>query len=455
VHRPIDPAQVPAAIRQIIGRLDQEGFETWLVGGCVRDLCLNRVPKDFDLATDALPEQVMGLFDKTFATGLQHGTVTVLWQDLAVEITTFRSESAYSDARRPDRVIFHDQIDKDLARRDFTMNSMAWRPDRGLLDLHGGLADLRQGVLRCVGDPLARFDEDALRLLRAVRFAVTYDLQPEPELRRAAGQLAGRLIRLSRERLLAEVMRILMAPCPGRLLDFSGCGMLAQAAEILLEVSCDDRLLCSRLARMIDPGLAREQCLPLLLVAASSPVLTPRGVILGLQPYLTARAGNLLQHLFMIKSRLSRHMAQAGEAMLYLFWLRVQLPIDHPPDKVAERRLLRLLARRCHLASGQIWPVVAATAQLLDRCLAGQEPAHQAAGITSAGYFLPPPAAAEPLTLADLQLNGRALLALGIAAGPDMRLLLERLLSRVVVDAAANQADRLAELALAEAGLSR
>jgi hypothetical protein len=444
---------VPSAIRQIISRLDQEGFETWLVGGCVRDLCLNRVPKDFDLATDALPEQIMGLFERNFTTGLQHGTVTVLWQDLAVEITTFRSEGAYSDGRRPDLVIFHDQVEKDLARRDFTMNSMAWRPDRGLLDLHGGLADLRRGDLRCVGDPLVRFDEDALRLLRAIRFAVTYDLRPEPGLLHAAGLMASRLVRLSRERLLAEMLRILAAPFPARLSEFGGCGLVAQSAEILLGINCDDSRLCARLARMIATDLTPEQRLPLLLVATAAPELTPRSINQGLQPYLLTRAGNRLQHLFMTHCRLSRHMAQAGEAILYLLWLRLLLPIDRLPDAICQRRLLRLLARRCHLEAGQIWPIVAAATQLLERCLADSDGVPGGAvpheyGHAPSGFFLPRPTVAEPLTLAELQIDGRGLLELGFQAGPAMRLLLERLLSRVVADASVNQPDKLAELAL-------
>ena len=166
---PIDIRQIPEQVRQILERLDRGGFESWLVGGCVRDLCLGLIPKDYDLATSARPEQVRQLFPHSFATGLQHGTVTVVWQDLAVEITTFRSESAYTDSRRPDIVVFHDQVDADLARRDFTMNSLAWRPDRGLLDLHGGLEDLRQGLLRTVGNALERFSEDVLRILRAIQ----------------------------------------------------------------------------------------------------------------------------------------------------------------------------------------------------------------------------------------------------------------------------------------------
>lgn len=436
---PFDPQNVPGSVCQILERLDSQGFETWLVGGCVRDLCLGLEPKDFDLATSALPEQVLQLFPHHFATGLEHGTVTVIWDHEAVEVTTFRSDGSYSDSRRPDLVIFHDQIEADLARRDFTMNSMAFRPDRGLLDPNGGLADLRQGVLCSVGDPEARFAEDALRMLRAVRFAVTYNLVPDAPLVRAAGRMSSRLDRLSRERVAAELLTILGSPYSGHLRDFSGCGLLAVATELLLQVRAEDQDLCARLGTLISPGLSMDQRLPLLYLAASAATLDNESLRAIMKPLFRSAAGHRLQHLLMHESRVSRHLAQAGEAMLYLMYLRLLLPAGDPLRRADRYRLLRLLARRCHLDEQGALRTAAAAASLLRLFLTASQP-----GINPdllPGEYTGP--ADCPLTLAGLALNGRQLQLAGWKSGPALRVLLDRLLSRVI---AAPELNRPADL---------
>jgi tRNA nucleotidyltransferase (CCA-adding enzyme) len=433
---------VPEAILQIIAALDARGFETWLVGGCVRDLCLGCEPEDYDLATEARPEQVQALFPHHFATGLEHGTVTVLSRGLAVEITTFRSEGAYSDARRPDRVFFHNEIEADLSRRDFTMNSMAWRPDRGLLDLHGGLADLGRGVLRTVGEPEVRFREDALRLLRAIRFAVTFDLEPEPRLIQAAAQLSGHLSLLSRERLAAETLRILAAPFPKKLLAFGGCGLMAQAARLLLEQTTDDQMLCSRLARLIRPDLAPAERLPLLFLAAANSAAWPQDLAAALTPCFQTRARRIFFQILMGKSRLSRPLAQAGDAALYLLWLRLLLPPDRQPAAITQRRLIRLLARRCRFTdAGEVLAAHRMAGRLLALCLDGSPDAWEAR------LFTQPAVGREPLLQAELAIGGRDLLDMGCRAGPPLRRVLERLLSHCLVHPEENQPDRLRQLA--------
>ena len=431
---PIDHRKIPQPVQQILSRLDQKGFETWLVGGCVRDLCLGLEPKDFDLATNARPEQVQQLFSHHYATGLQHGTITVIWSDLAVEITTFRSESAYTDSRRPDLVVFHDQVEEDLSRRDFTMNSMAWRPDRGLLDLHGGLNDLRSGILRSVGNPRDRFDEDALRLLRAVRFAVTYDLTPDPQIIAAAAQSADRLDRLSRERITAEIMRILDAPNPMKLLAFSGCGLLAKASEILLLRQTDDSQLCQRLSSLIRSGLLPEQRLPLLYLAVFAPDFSASGLFRTLMPCFPARGGHQLEQLLMHECRLSRHLALSGEAILYLMYLRLLLPLQLPPARLSQFRLMRLLARRCHLSSSAIDPVISSAEKLLQLFL----PDNFSTPDTPAFAFCRE-GGIESLTLAELALNGSQLQSAGWAPGPRLRIILERLLSWAIQSPENNQ----------------
>ncbi|MDR4039522.1 MAG: polynucleotide adenylyltransferase, partial [Evtepia sp.] len=155
----------PAA--RALARLHEAGFEAWLVGGCVRDMLLGCAPKDYDLATSARPEETKAVFqgETVLETGIRHGTVTVLLEGMPLEITTYRVDGAYSDARHPDGVTFADNLRADAARRDFTINAMAYSHETGVVDLFGGMEDLKQGVIRCVGNPVDRFTEDALRIL--------------------------------------------------------------------------------------------------------------------------------------------------------------------------------------------------------------------------------------------------------------------------------------------------
>ena len=441
---PIDIRQIPAPVAQILEQLDLGGFESWLVGGCVRDLCLGLIPKDYDLATSARPEQVQRLFPHCFATGLQHGTVTVIWQDMAVEITTFRSESLYSDARRPDLVVFHDQVEADLSRRDFTMNSLAWRPDRGLLDLHGGLEDLRQGLLRTVGNAHARFGEDVLRIMRAIRFAVTYDLTPDPDLVSAAAAHAGQLGMLSRERIVGEMIRILGAPYPHQLGSFSGCGILAATAAILFRIDSNDPMIVERLSRLIQSDLPVAARLPLFFLSVAAPALERESLKRILQPYFCASAGHALQHLLMNECRISRQLAQEGEAMLYLFYLRLLLPLDQELPVSRQRCLLRLLARRSHLERIALSGPAAEASRLLQLVL-GHAPFS----------FSPQALDNRPLTISELMLNGRQLQLAGWPSGPAMRRLLERLLSFVINDQKSNRPAILLTIAWGFGGRQR
>ena len=197
---------IPAAVARCLEALEQAGFEAYCVGGCVRDRLLGKEPHDFDLCASATPEEMKTLFhdrDLVLA-GEKHGTVGVVTEEGVVEITTFRKEGTYADNRHPDRVEFVTDIRQDLARRDFTVNAMAWSPKRGLQDPFGGEQDLKKGILRCVGDPETRFREDALRILRGLRFSVTYSLTPEPETEQAMMSLTALLDHLARERVYGE-----------------------------------------------------------------------------------------------------------------------------------------------------------------------------------------------------------------------------------------------------------
>ena len=210
--------ELPAPVTLALDRLQEAGYEACLVGGCVRDLLRGQRPQDYDLTTSARPEQTEAVFAgaQLVETGLRHGTVTVLLDGMALEITTFRVDGSYSDARRPDAVRFTPSLCEDLARRDFTVNAMAWAPRTGLLDPFGGRADLEAGVLRCVGDPARRFTEDALRILRALRFSATLDFSIEAETGRALRKLAPRLELVSAERVYSELWKLLCGVGAGR-----------------------------------------------------------------------------------------------------------------------------------------------------------------------------------------------------------------------------------------------
>ena len=194
-----------------IGRLEEAGYTAYAVGGCVRDALLGKAAHDFDLCTSALPEQIQQVFrtESLFTVGIRHGTVGVVLAGEALEITTFRTDGAYSDGRHPDSVCFAASLDQDLKRRDFTVNAMAYHPKCGIVDLFGGREDLKNGILRCVGDPERRFSEDALRILRALRFAAVFGFRMEEKTERAAFRMATRLTEIAPERVQTELIGLL------------------------------------------------------------------------------------------------------------------------------------------------------------------------------------------------------------------------------------------------------
>ncbi|NMB03054.1 MAG: HD domain-containing protein [Tissierellia bacterium] len=201
-------------VNQIIDIIEQGGFEVYLVGGSVRDYLLEIPSDDIDLATNATPEQIKQLFSFTqvIDTGIKHGTVTVIYHQQAYEITTYRTDATYSDHRRPDQVTFSQSIQEDLARRDFTMNAMAYHPEKGLIDPFGGADDLVNGVLKAVGSASDRFEEDPLRILRGLRFISRFGLQVDADTDKALHHHADLLFYISQERIFSELKQILMGP---------------------------------------------------------------------------------------------------------------------------------------------------------------------------------------------------------------------------------------------------
>ena len=210
---------LPENVKFIINNLQRNGFEAYAVGGCVRDSILGRTPNDWDITTSALPEQIKAIFRRTVDTGIEHGTVTVLINKEAFEVTTYRTESEYNDFRHPSSVEFVTSLDEDLKRRDFTINAMAYNDEHGLVDPYGGLSDLEKHTVRCVGDPLERFSEDALRILRAVRFSAQLSFKIDDETRNAISALSPTLKHISVERICTELIKLIVSPHPEYIRD--------------------------------------------------------------------------------------------------------------------------------------------------------------------------------------------------------------------------------------------
>ena len=217
--------ELPRKVVLIIKNLQRHGYDAYAVGGCVRDSILNRKPEDWDITTSAKPEQVKRIFRRTVDTGIEHGTVTGLIGKDGFEVTTYRVDGLYEDGRHPKEVTFTSRLEEDLKRRDFTINAMAYNDDERLVDAFGGMRDLNYHLIRCVGDPKERFSEDALRILRAVRFSAQLAFPIEPETAEAIKSLAPNLEKISAERIQAELVKLLVSDHPERIQDACELGI--------------------------------------------------------------------------------------------------------------------------------------------------------------------------------------------------------------------------------------
>ena len=266
----------PKYVRQILRSLQARGHVAYLVGGCVRDMALGVRPHDWDICTSALPEQVMEVFPGALPTGLKHGTVTVRLNSRSVEVTTFRSEENYVDHRHPETVRFVGELTTDLSRRDFTINAMALSPDGLIMDPFGGLTDLEHRCIRCVGSPELRFEEDALRMFRALRFSARLDFTIEEATLAAIGKKAHLASALAAERIRDEVEKTLLTPRPETvgLMQHLGLldGFLCARADALPEL----KLLTKLPRKALDRWMAL--CV----------ILRRRGLISSVEDFLTA-----------------------------------------------------------------------------------------------------------------------------------------------------------------------
>lgn len=385
-------ALVPAAVREVCRVLVEAGHQAVTVGGAVRDAILGRAPGDWDVATSARPEQVVSLFRRTVPTGLQHGTVTVMagrgGERHAVEVTTFRGEGAYSDARRPDQVVFGVPLEEDLARRDFVVNAIAWDPiGRALVDPFGGRADLAARVLRAVGDPAARFGEDGLRIVRAVRFIAVLDFALDPATEAAIPGALPSLAKVSRERVRVELLKLLAGPAAARGLEVARTtGILAQVLPELADPA---------------PAIARAAAV------AADPVVRTAALLLDLASESVDAA---LRRLTYSNADRERAVALVRE-------------VPAIPAAASDADLRRILAR---------------TGKALAADLAALRP-------DLAARF--DGAARAPITAADLALRGPDVMRiLALAPGPAVGDAIRALLARVLDDPSLNTAATLEKI---------
>ena len=218
--------KLPDSVINILSRLNEGGFSAFVAGGAVRDMLMEKTPHDYDIATNARPSDIKGLFSHTIDTGIKHGTVTVVENKTGYEITTFRRDGEYTDGRHPGSVSFVDDAREDCARRDFTINAMMYSPETGILDCFEGQKDIERGLIRCVGDPMRRFKEDALRMLRAVRFSAALSFKIEDSTWKAIKKCAVLIKKVSSERILEELNKILLSENPDYIRKLHECGLL-------------------------------------------------------------------------------------------------------------------------------------------------------------------------------------------------------------------------------------
>lgn len=232
--------ELPENVKKIIETLENAGFEAYAVGGCIRDSLLGRTPNDWDITTSAQPLETKALFRNTFDTGIQHGTVSVLLDREIYEVTTYRIDGEYEDSRHPKEVTFTSNLKEDLLRRDFTINAMAYNNRTGLVDLYNGVEDLKSGIIRCVGNPYDRFSEDALRIMRAIRFAAQLDYSIDEETKKAMSLLAPNLSKISAERIQTELVKLLISDHPDYIRDAYELGItkvILPEFDVMMETS--------------------------------------------------------------------------------------------------------------------------------------------------------------------------------------------------------------------------
>jgi tRNA nucleotidyltransferase (CCA-adding enzyme) len=442
IHLPI-----PEDLRSLWQVIHDAGYDVLFVGGCVRDLIIGEPVHDYDLATSATPAEVMQLFPNCIPTGIRHGTVTVIHLDQTVEVTTFRTENGYQDSRRPDAVVFISRVEEDLQRRDFTCNSMAYRPDQGLLDLFNGLSDLNQHWLRTVGSADERFSEDALRMLRAIRFCSQLDLEPDPSMLTAARMQKEKIYLLSRERIASELTRLFSTRFPQRLSAFADTGIFQAATDSLgFRVTNEKNLI--QLLQLIIPWQADQTgnahdlnvAAGLLAILLTERFGTPLTDIMELaQQKMFMR--NLRNHLIH-QARFSHEVASRAAAMLMTI-----ATLSGMPESSVQIRVRTAAARICStflLKPDDARALVVMSAEILclmqDKrqsehtlfehvFLLAEEPdlCHEALAFAEQMKI-----EREAIAISELPVRGEDLIRQGVPAGRPLGLILDQMLQLVI-----------------------
>lgn len=436
--------EMPEKARQIIGRLTEAGYEAYIVGGCVRDAILGRQPSDWDITTNAKPEQVKALFSRTVDTGIRHGTVTVLLGKEGFEVTTYRIDGEYQDGRHPKEVTFTRSLLEDLKRRDFTINAMAYNETAGLVDAFDGVGDLERGRIRCVGEPTERFTEDALRILRAVRFAAQLNFSIEEHTWEAISRFAPSLTRISAERIQTEIVKLLVSDHPEswRLVYEAGISkMILPEFDVCMETPQNNPHHCFSVGEHILHSLSAIEAdkvlrLTMLFHDIGKPQVRVRdedGVdhFVGHGDVSAEIAGEVLRRLKFDNDtiRRVRHLVRVHDAFLTVPTLKgmrravFQIGEDYFPDYLKVRRA-DILAQNPKQQAEKL-ENLARTKDLYRQVLEEK----------------------SCLSLKDLAVTGRDLMEAGMPPGPGLGAVLTQLLELVVENPQDNTKERLLELA--------
>lgn len=383
---------IPDYINSILTYLEAAGFEAFVVGGCVRDSLRGTVPHDWDICTSAQPSETTAVLSEIMTvipTGIKHGTVTVVSNGKTVEVTTFRSESAYTDNRRPSSVKFLNTIDGDLSRRDFTVNAMAYNNKHGLIDMFGGLDDLNKGILRCVGNPSLRFTEDGLRIMRALRFSASCRLNIEPNTASAIHDCRKLLLNISSERIFSELKGLLLSENPSALLL-----EYRDVFEVILPEAFASDSFCAEFIRMTD--------------------ILPQNFSLRLAALLF-NTGK--ENTSAVMSRLKTD----NETRRCVYSIIDGCTAPPPASEIAAKHML------CKLGVSSVYNIL--NFGLAHASICGGGTAAYSNAIKTVDNIIKN---GECFSLSDLDITGRDLIESGIPAGPEIGRILNRLLCDVI-----------------------
>lgn len=404
---------LPKDVKYIIDTLSTHGCEAYAVGGCVRDSILGRTPGDWDITTSALPMQVKELFRRTIDTGIQHGTVTVMLGKNGYEVTTYRIDGRYEDSRHPESVEFTPNLEEDLKRRDFTINAMAYNDEHGIVDIFDGVGDLERGIIRCVGRALDRFEEDALRILRAVRFSAQLGFEIEEETAKAAKELSPNLKKISSERIHTEFNKMLKSDHPDYFAVADRIGIMEMVLPEYHGMSAADKEFAGRFAKECACELPERYAAMLLLSGGQQDSAAD----------ICARA----------LKRLKLDNDTINTAAMLVRWCNVTLTTDeaqlrHLIYNVGDANIIRILRFRLayEVCAGNDTALIK---QVIDICT----------DILERG---------DCVSLKMLAITGKELIALGVPAGRQMGAILNELLMEVLDNPQLNEKSVLAEKAL-------